>query len=72
MSDSGKTPDEARPAPLLYSRKEAAKLLSISIRKIDYLLAEKRLIALRIDRRVLFSKKELIRFARNPGKESPL
>lgn len=49
---------------LLYGRKEAAWLLGISPRSIDYLVATKRLGAQRVGKRVMFPYSELVRFAR--------
>jgi excisionase family DNA binding protein len=49
---------------LLLSRQEAAALLSISQRSLDYLIANKVLIVRRIGSRVLIPAPELRRFAR--------
>ena len=49
---------------LLYSRKEAARQLSISIRTLDDLIAKKELIPRRIRRRVSIPHGVLVRFAR--------
>lgn len=49
--------------PILVPRKQAALLLGISIRAVDYLTSSGRLRCRRIGGRVLFSKKELHRFA---------
>jgi excisionase family DNA binding protein len=49
---------------LLLSRQEAAALLSISQRSLDYLIANKVLIVRRIGSRVLIPAQELRRFAR--------
>ena len=49
---------------LLVGRHEAAKLLSISQRALDYLVANKQLTARRIGTRVLIPLSELQRFAR--------
>lgn len=48
---------------LLFSRKSAAQMLDLSIRKIDYLVANKELDARRIGRKVLIPKASLVRFA---------
>jgi excisionase family DNA binding protein len=48
---------------LLFSKSEAAYSLNISVRKIDYLIAEKALKTRRIGRRVLITRKDLQRFA---------
>lgn len=54
-------PEEPR---LLYSRKEAARQLSISIRLVDYLIANKPLATRRMWKRVMIPHSELVRFAR--------
>ena len=48
---------------LLVGRKEAASMLSISERALDYLIASKQLTAKRIGARVLLSTDELRRYA---------
>ena len=48
---------------LLISRREAARLLSVSLRKLDSLLALKEIPARRIGRRVLISRRSLDLFA---------
>jgi len=50
--------------PVLLSRKQAASLLSISLRGLDYLISEKKIRTRRIGRRVLISRQEIERFAR--------
>ena len=54
----------AAPPRLLYSRKEGAYQLSLSIRAVDYLIAERRLQIRKIGGRILIPHDELIRFAR--------
>lgn len=49
---------------LLYDRKSAAKQLSISVRALDRLVANKCLTARRIGSRVLIPHVELAKFAR--------
>ena len=49
---------------LLLSREEAATLLSISRRSLDYLIANKAISVRRIGTRVLIPVKDLQRFAR--------
>lgn len=49
---------------LLVGRREAADLLSISARALDYLVANKQLTTRRIGSRVLIPVSELHRFAR--------
>ena len=50
--------------PILISKREAAKTLSISLRSLDYLLASKEICARRIGRRVLIPRRALEEFAR--------
>lgn len=54
------TNDEAR---LLYDRKGAARMLSISVRSLDYLIAGKELETRRIGRKVLVTRASLMRYA---------
>ena len=54
---------------LLYSRKEGAYQLSLSIRAVDYLIAEGRLHTRKIGGRILITHDELTRFARNDRSE---
>jgi len=61
-----KSPTRAMPEPeekILVGRKEAARLLSISQRSLDYLVADKELAVKRIGARVLITIAELKRFA---------
>ena len=51
-------------AKLLVGREEAAQILSISVRSVDYLLSNKRLNFRKIGGRVLIPVAELRRFAR--------
>ena len=58
---------EAAPASgqkLLYGKAEAAKLLSISVRCLDYLIAQKDLDVRRIGARVLIPRAALLEFVR--------
>lgn len=48
---------------ILYSKREAANLLSISLRTLENLIAEKQLSVCRIGRRVLLSSETLSAFA---------
>lgn len=48
----------------LVSRKDAARMLSISLRNLDYLIANKELAARRVGRRVLLQWHALEDFAR--------
>jgi hypothetical protein len=52
-------------AKLLVSRKMAAEMLTISIRKVDYMIADGRLLTRRIDNRVLIPIEEVRRFAQS-------
>jgi excisionase family DNA binding protein len=49
---------------LLYSREDAAAALSISIRSVDYLIAERKLSTRRIGRKILIPAGDIKRFAR--------
>jgi hypothetical protein len=49
---------------LLVSRKAAAEMLTISIRKVDYMIADGRMPTRRIDNRVLIPIEEIHKFAR--------
>lgn len=62
-----KPPVRAAVAPqdkLLVCREEAAEILSISVRAVDYLLANRRLTSRRIGSRNLIPMADLRRFAR--------
>jgi excisionase family DNA binding protein len=50
--------------PILLSRKQAASLLSISLRAIDYLIQRNEIKTRRVGKRVLIRYDELKRFAR--------
>jgi excisionase family DNA binding protein len=63
MTASGRKPVRAV-EKLLLSRQEAASLLSISQRSLDYLIANKILTTRRIGSRVLIPIQDLQRFAR--------
>jgi excisionase family DNA binding protein len=54
---------------LLVGREEAAEMLSISCRALDYLVANKQLLARRIGTRVLIPVTELRRFSRSDHPE---
>jgi excisionase family DNA binding protein len=49
---------------LLFSKKEAAQMLSISLRKLENLIASKELAVRRIGRRTLIPARDLEQFAR--------
>lgn len=50
--------------PLLYHRTKAACMLGISVRSLDYLIANKKIRSQKISKRVLIHQKELERFAK--------
>lgn len=50
-------------ARLLYDRKTAARMLSISVRSLDYIIAAKGLDTRRIGRKVLVTHASLVRYA---------
>ena len=56
--------DITKPSPdrLLLPRSEAASILSISLRTLDYLIADGKLPARRLGSRVLISRRDLERF----------
>jgi hypothetical protein len=58
-------------ARLLYDRKEAARMLSISIRTLDYLIAAKQFDIRRLGRKVMILHGSLSRFAQGNHYESP-
>jgi excisionase family DNA binding protein len=65
--DLKKPPARATVAPqdkLLVCREEAAEILSISVRSVDYLLANRQLTSRRIGTRNLIPMADLRRFAR--------
>jgi len=49
---------------ILYTKREAAQLLSISVRSLDYLIFSQQLPARRIGRRVLVHRDAIEQFAR--------
>jgi hypothetical protein len=66
-SDRRKPPATVGPpvdGKVLVSRKIAAEMLTISIRKVDYMIADGRLLTRRIDNRVLIPIEEIRKFAR--------
>jgi hypothetical protein len=50
---------------LLYDRKSAAFVLSVSLRSLDYLVANKLLNTLKLGSKVMFGHGELVRFSRS-------
>jgi|GEM_PF-2011059 len=59
LDDPTSIAPERLASPRLFSRKEAAAQLSISVRSLDYLVADKRLKSRRIGRRVLIPAAQL-------------
>lgn len=51
------------PPPLLLSRKEAARMLSMSTRKLDYIIAQGALVPTRVGKRVYVHADRLKKFA---------
>ena len=49
---------------LLYDRKAAAYVLSVSVRSLDYLVANKKLNTVKLGSKVMFGHGELVRFSR--------
>lgn len=49
--------------PLLVSKKKTATLLDVSLRKVDYLIAERKLETRNVGRRVLVTYRSLVKFA---------
>ena len=51
-------------AKVLYTKREAAQLLSVSVRSVDYLIFSRQLPSRRIGRRVLIHRDAIEQFAR--------
>ena len=49
---------------VLYTKREAAQLLSISVRSLDYLIVSRQLTARHVGRRVLIHRDAIEQFAR--------
>ena len=64
MTTKTSTPSHQDAPRLLYSRKEAARQISVSIRSLDYIIASKQLDTRRIGKKVLIPHGELVRYAR--------
>ena len=65
-SDAIRAPSHPElPARLLYPKAEAAVLLGISVRSLEYLVAGRRLLSRRVGKRVLIPATELQRFVRS-------
>ena len=60
--------------PILLSRRDACKMLSISLRKLDYLISSDQITVRRIGKRVLIPPGSLKAFARgdDPRRHSPM
>jgi excisionase family DNA binding protein len=58
--------------PLLHARLEAAQILCISVRKLDLLIKQRALKAVKIGRRTLISHSELKQFAKRATDASQL
>lgn len=56
--------EESQSETLLFGRRTAARLLSVSLRTLDNVIRSKELEVRRIGRRVLISRKSLEQFAR--------
>jgi hypothetical protein len=52
------------PTKLLYDRKSAAYVLSISVRALDYLIAQKKLVTRRLGKKIMIAHGELVKFCR--------
>ena len=50
---------------ILLSKRDSARLLSVSLRTVDNLIAHKRLVVRRVGRRVLIPRRALEEFARH-------
>jgi hypothetical protein len=65
--DSVSSPEnnpQPQPVKLLYDRKSAAYVLSISVRSLDYLISQKRLATIRLGRKVMIGHGALVQFTR--------
>jgi hypothetical protein len=56
--------DDREVTKLLYSRKDAAFALSISVRSLDYLIANRKLPTRRLGKKIMIPHADLSRFAR--------
>jgi hypothetical protein len=56
--------DDREVPKLLYSRRDAAFALSISVRNLDYRIANKEIMTRKIGKKIMVSHAELSRFAR--------
>jgi hypothetical protein len=64
------TPESGFPYKLLYSRKDAAAMISISVRALDYAIASKEILVRKMGNRTLVPFSSLKTFARgdHPGR----
>ena len=58
-----KKPEAPRPEKLLYRRQEAAFALGMSVRAIDYMIADQRLTTRRVGRCVVIPARDVLRVA---------
>ena len=49
---------------LMYGKAQAAEMLSLSVRTLDYLIANKKLLVKRVGKRVLISYQTLVQFSK--------
>jgi hypothetical protein len=56
--------DDREVTKMLYSRRDAAFALSISIRSLDYLISNKKLSTRKLGKKIMIPQGELSRFAR--------
>jgi hypothetical protein len=63
MRSDTSTQPHTNASRLLYTRKEAAYQISISVRSLDYLIAGKQIVTRRIGSRILIPHEELVRLA---------
>jgi excisionase family DNA binding protein len=64
MQEQHINPGQGELTKLLYSKREAAQMLNVSLRTIDNLIAFKELVVRRIGRRVLIPHNAILSFVR--------
>ena len=65
IASASQQPEIPMPPPrMLHSRNEAAYLLCLSTRSLDYLIGKKELAVRRVGRKILVPHNELLKFAR--------
>ena len=69
-TDAWRRTEVNMPERMLISKREAAEILSISLRTLDDLVSEGKIAVRRIGRRVLISRAVLARFAEDLGEKS--